>query len=57
MLLVGLLPFNGLKALIVGVSTYLLYKKVSLAIFKVDYYKTIRKIIKSRLHKNLVGSL
>ena len=34
--LVGLIPFNGLKALIVGVSTYLLYKKVSLAIFKVD---------------------
>lgn len=34
--IVGLLPFNGLKALIVGVITYLLYKKVSKAIFKVD---------------------
>ncbi len=34
--IVGLLPFNGLKALIVGVITYLLYKKVSVAIFKVD---------------------
>lgn len=34
--LVGLLPFNGIKALIVGVITYLLYKKVSVAIFKVD---------------------
>lgn len=33
---VGLIPFNGIKALIVGVTTYLLYKKVSLAIFKVD---------------------
>ena len=33
---VGLLPFNGIKALIVGVITYLLYKKVSVAIFKVD---------------------
>ena len=35
-LLVGLLPFNGIKALIVGIITYILYKKVSLAIFKVD---------------------
>lgn len=34
--IVGLLPFNGLKALIVGIITYLLYKKVSVAIFKVD---------------------
>lgn len=34
--IIGLLPFNGVKALIVGVITYLLYKKVSLAIFKVD---------------------
>ena len=34
--IVGLLPFNGLKALIVGIITYLLYKKVSVSIFKVD---------------------
>ena len=33
---VGLLPFNGVKALIVSVITYLLYQKVSVAIFKVD---------------------
>lgn len=33
---VGILPFNGVKALIVGIITYVLYKKVSLAIFKVD---------------------
>ncbi|MEN8079023.1 ECF transporter S component [Clostridioides difficile] len=32
----GLVPFNGIKALIVCVVTYLLYKRVSLAIFKVD---------------------
>lgn len=32
----GLVPFNGIKALIVSVATYLLYKRVSLAIFKVD---------------------
>lgn len=33
---VGLLPFNGLKALVVCLCTYILYKKVSVAIFKVD---------------------
>lgn len=33
---IGILPFNGVKALIVGIITYVLYKKVSLAIFKVD---------------------
>lgn len=32
----GLVPFNGIKALIVCVVTYLLYKRVSLAIFKID---------------------
>lgn len=44
--LVGLLPFNGIKALIVGVITYLLYKKVSVAIFKVDndFGKTKNKV-------------
>lgn len=33
---VGLLPFNGIKALMVALITYFLYKKVSVAIFKVD---------------------
>ena len=32
----GLVPFNGVKALIVCIATYLLYKRVSRAIFKVD---------------------
>jgi len=32
----GLLPFNGLKALMVSVVTFAVYKKVSVAIFKVD---------------------
>lgn len=32
----GLLPFNGIKAVMVSVVTYILYKKVSMAIFKVD---------------------
>lgn len=33
---VGLLPFNGIKAILVFVVTYVLYKRVSKAIFKVD---------------------
>jgi len=33
---VGLLPFNGIKALMVSVVTFAVYKKVSVAIFKVD---------------------
>ena len=32
----GIVPFNAVKALIVSVITYLLYKKVSRSIFKVD---------------------
>lgn len=32
----GLLPFNGIKALIVSVATYIVYKKVSASIFKVE---------------------
>lgn len=32
----GLIPFNAIKAAIVSVLTYLLYKKVSKSIFKVD---------------------
>lgn len=31
---VGLIPFNGIKAIIVSVLTYVLYKKVSVLIFK-----------------------
>lgn len=33
---VGLLPFNGVKAILVFAVTYVLYKKVSKAIFKVE---------------------
>lgn len=33
---VGLLPFNGVKAILVCAITYILYKRVSVAIFKVD---------------------
>lgn len=33
---VGLIPFNGVKAVLVCSITYILYKKVSKAIFKVD---------------------
>lgn len=33
---VGLLPFNGIKAVLVSVVTFAVYKKVSVAIFKVD---------------------
>lgn len=32
----GLLPFNGVKAILVCGITYILYKRVSVAIFKVD---------------------
>ena len=31
---VGLLPFNGVKAAMVNVLTYFLYKRVSVSIFK-----------------------
>lgn len=33
---IGLLPFNGVKAVLVCGLTYILYKRVSVAIFKVD---------------------
>lgn len=33
---VGLIPFNGIKCLMVSILTYLLYKKVSVSIFKVE---------------------
>jgi len=32
----GLLPFNGIKAFIVSIVTYIVYKKVSVSIFKVE---------------------
>ncbi|WP_143317408.1 ECF transporter S component [Clostridium sp. HBUAS56017] len=32
----GLLPFNGVKAVLVSVITFLVYKRVSVAIFKVE---------------------
>lgn len=34
---IGLLPFNGIKAFMVNILTYLLYKKVSVSIFKVEH--------------------
>ena len=37
-ILLGLVPFNGVKAFIVSIGTYLLYKRVSVAIFKVDHH-------------------
>lgn len=33
---IGLVPFNGIKAILVNVITFIVYKKVSLTIFKVD---------------------
>lgn len=39
----GLVPFNGVKALIVCLATYLLYKRVSRAIFNVDSRFETRK--------------
>lgn len=33
----GIVPFNSIKALIVSVATYVLYKRVSLAIFEVNH--------------------
>lgn len=35
-IMAGIVPFNAIKALLVSVGTYLLYKRVSLAIFKVN---------------------
>jgi len=33
---VGLLPFNGVKAVLVSVITFILYKRLSVSIFKVE---------------------
>lgn len=35
----GLLPFNGIKALMISIITFVLYKRVSTAIFKVEPMK------------------
>ena len=35
----GLLPFNGIKGIIVSISTYLLYKRLSLSIFRSEYMR------------------
>lgn len=34
--LVGLLPFNGIKATIVSIGTFILYKRLSIPIFNMD---------------------
>lgn len=34
---IGLLPFNGIKALMVNTLTYFLYKRVSISIFEVEH--------------------
>lgn len=33
---VGLIPFNGVKAILVSIITFILYKRVSVSIFKVE---------------------
>ena len=44
---IGLLPLNGLKAILVSVITYILYKRVSVSIFQVD--SNFNKVEKSKL--------
>ncbi|MCQ2969353.1 MAG: ECF transporter S component [Clostridium sp.] len=34
--LIGLVPFNGIKALIVCIGTFILYKRLSIPIFNID---------------------
>lgn len=42
---IGLIPFNGIKAILVNVITFIVYKKVSLTIFKVDsQFNSVKKI-------------
>lgn len=44
----GLLPFNGIKALLISVTTYILYKKVSVSVFKAESnFGSTEKIQKS----------
>lgn len=42
-ILIGIVPFNAIKAFIVSIGTYLLYKRVSISIFKVDHNFTKKK--------------
>lgn len=42
-ILFGLIPINGVKSILVSTITYLLYKKVSVAIFKVEPMKSSKK--------------
>lgn len=44
---IGLLPLNGLKAVLVSVITYILYKRVSVSIFQVD--SNFNKVEKRKL--------
>ncbi|MBD7915618.1 ECF transporter S component [Clostridium sp. Sa3CUN1] len=44
---IGLLPLNGLKAILVSVITYILYKRVSVSIFQVD--SNFNKVEKRKL--------
>ena len=44
---IGLIPLNGLKSILVSVITYILYKRVSLAIFNVD--SNFEKVEKRKL--------
>lgn len=48
-LIVGLVPFNGIKAMLVYVITYSLYKKVSLSIVKANPIVNKRNKIKENL--------
>lgn len=45
-ILFGLLPFNGIKAIMVSVVTFILYKKLSVAVFKVEPMINKRKLEK-----------
>lgn len=44
-ILFGLLPINGLKSILVSVVTYVLYKKLSVSLFKVEPMKSENKKI------------
>lgn len=44
---IGLVPLNGLKAVLVSVTTYVLYKRVSVSIFQVD--SNFNKVEKRKL--------
>ncbi len=48
-ILFGLLPFNGIKAILVGIVTFVLYKRLSLAIFKVEPKLDNKKVVKNQI--------